>query len=44
LVWKQVGGEWHLHAGGVDLYEDVRRRRREILMDESLGDDGVPAK
>jgi hypothetical protein len=41
LVWKQVGGEWHLFAGGIDLYEDVRRRRMGIVRDAGLGDESV---
>ena len=31
LAWREVDGEWHLHAGATDLYLLILRRRLELL-------------
>jgi hypothetical protein len=36
--WRQVGSEWHLFAGELDLYRNVLARRSAILRDPLLGD------
>lgn len=36
LTWKQVGDEWHLHSGAVDLYATSRRRVDAILQDDGF--------
>lgn len=36
--WRQVGSEWHLFSGKVDLYADVKRRTESILLDPDLSD------
>lgn len=43
LVWKEVGAEWHVFAGSIDLYEDISRRKRKILSDNTLKDDFINA-
>lgn len=43
LVWKEVGAEWHVFAGSIDLYEDISRRKRKILSDATLKDDIIDA-
>lgn len=42
LQWLQVGTEWHLFAGRIDLYIDILRRRNAILLDPALSD--IPVK
>lgn len=39
LQWRQVGAEWHVFAGKIDLYADITRRRNGILADATLSDD-----
>lgn len=41
LRWVQVGNEWHLFAGKVDLYNTIKRRRFGLLADADLRDDPV---
>ena len=48
LQWVQVSpGEWHVFAGrtegrrGIDLYQDILKRRLGILKDAQLGDDFI---
>jgi hypothetical protein len=38
LKWRQVGAEWHVFAGTIDLFADVTRRCRSILEDQELSD------
>jgi len=41
LRWVQVGNEWHLWAGKLDLYESIWRRRMRIINDGGLSDEAV---
>lgn len=43
LVWRPVNTEWHVFAGQIDLYADIRRRTLNILTDKSLSDAPIPA-
>jgi hypothetical protein len=36
--WHQVGREWHLYAGSVDLYKAIYARRTALLADVELSD------
>jgi hypothetical protein len=38
LAWKQVGEEWHVFAGSVDLYANIRARALKLLQSTSLSD------
>lgn len=38
IEWRKVGNVWHAFAGSIDLYENVQKRRRKILSDQSLSD------
>jgi hypothetical protein len=40
--WRQVGREWHLFGGKVDLYYNILARRRAILQDPNLSDEPIP--
>ena len=40
--WRQVGREWHLFGGKVDLYYNILARRRAILADPNLSDEPIP--
>jgi len=41
LEWRKVGNNWHLFAGRVDLYRNIRHRRFGIVTDTSLTDTPV---
>lgn len=41
LEWRQVGTEWHVFAGKIDLYRDIVRRRTNLVNDPKLGDTPV---
>ena len=36
--WRQVGSEWHLFAGSIDLYKAIYTRRTALLGDPELSD------
>jgi hypothetical protein len=36
--WRQVGSEWHLFAGSIDLYKAIYTRRTALLADTELSD------
>ena len=38
LEWRQVGNEWHVFAGKVDLYADITRRVQSVLASTKLSD------
>lgn len=41
LAWRRVGDEWHLFAGEIDLYANIKKRRDGIVASAELADDDV---
>ena len=41
LAWRQVGNEWHVFAGKIDLYTNIIKRRTGLVNDPKLGDKPV---
>jgi hypothetical protein len=38
LAWRQVGDEWHVYAGQVNLYRNILKRRGKFVEDPGLSD------
>lgn len=38
LHWRQLGSEWHLYSGAVNLWRKMRTRRSKLIQDLSLSE------